>query len=109
MWAGGNVADQFVSGCWSLEGNILSINLLELEDHQVGSSAFQQCLAGSSMVLFCNNTMAVAYLGNQGHSLETPQPRGLVDSSLGREGDCFPSTVHSRLLQSCGRFSQSRE
>ena len=63
---GANLADRFVSGIWSAEEALLSINARELLAVEKGLLAFQDCLCGRVVAVFCDNTTAVSYLRRQG-------------------------------------------
>ena len=63
---GANLTDQFISGIWSAEEALLSVNARELLAAEKGLLAFQDFLSGRVVALFCDNTTAVSYLRRQG-------------------------------------------
>ena len=63
---GANLSDVFVSGIWSAEEALLSINMRELLAVEKGLLAFLPQLQGEVVGLFCDNTTAISYLRRQG-------------------------------------------
>ena len=57
-----NLMDAFVSGIWSAEEALLSINMRELLAVEKGLLAFLPQLQGEVVGLFCDNSTAVSYL-----------------------------------------------
>ena len=63
---GANLLDRFVSGRWSPEEKLLSINLRELQAIRLGLQHFRFSLVGQPVAMFSDNTMALSYVHKQG-------------------------------------------
>ena len=100
---GAHLADQFVSGPWSLAELLLSINLQELRAIRLGLLHFQSRLFGLTVGVFSDNTTALAYIRHRGRDLLLGPQRGAptVPPMGGVSQDHFGSPIHHGG-QECG-------
>ena len=73
---GAHLGGSVVSGLWSPEERLLSINLRELKAIGLGLRHFQHQVEGHQVAVFADNTTALAYLRKEG---------GTISPSLNRE------------------------
>ena len=62
---GANLLDRFISGHWSHEEKLLSINLKELQTIHLSLNHFRFSLVGQPLAVFLDNTTALSYVRKQ--------------------------------------------
>ena len=63
---GAHLLDQRASGKWSVEEQMLHINLLEMKAVCLGLQSFQKIVTGHRVTVMCDNSTVVAYVSKRG-------------------------------------------
>ena len=102
---GAALGDLLLSGLWCPLCSRFSINQRELLAILYAVQGFLPYLRGRSVAVYSDNSMALAYLRKQGHSLVVSE-RGCSGTPLRVSVDSSPSPAHSWPSECSGGFAQ---
>ena len=93
---GAYLLDQYMSGVWSDQEQLLHINLLEMKALFLGLQAFREDVIGHHVTAMCDNSTVVAYINKQGGTVS--QALCLLGSRLLRWTESFDIHLGARYL-----------